>query len=181
MKCIIKRFIFGLLVVLHIVACSNDPNTRFSVFSNQPAPTFPVKDIYVTEDGINNPYVILGSVEYTLKSNFPSFSNQTDLQNQAIENLKHEAVARYGAGIDAIINVVFQEIPEQESYFPQNAIYVRGTAVAYKGDTKSYSKPKRKHKVKTSKSKSKSTTNAIRKSAPDEQEEPEITPSEMLK
>jgi hypothetical protein len=184
MKSIVQRFIFGLVAVLQIVGCSNDPNAPFSIFPSQQTTTSPAKEIYVSEDDISNPYVVLGSVKYTLRSDFPIFSNQADLRNRAIENLKQEAVTRYGNDVDAIINLVFQESPEQDSYFSPNIIYIRGTAIAYKPGTKTYSKPKRKHKVKVSKntsSKAKSSPKTLRKPVPERQDEPEITPSEMLK
>ncbi len=184
MKYVAYRFIFVLVGALFMASCSNDPSTPFSFYPDQSTPAYPTKNIHVTEGGINSPYTALGPVEYTLTSNFPAFSDPPTLRYQAIENLKQAAVARFGPRVDAIINVQLQENLEQSGYFSPATIYARGIAIAYKDGTKPYSKSKRKHKVKSSKSsagKAKSSDKSPRKPAPDEQDDPQITPSEMLK
>lgn len=192
MKFSVEKFITVLMGVALITGCSNDSFSPSSIFTDQSATSYPAKNIFATEGDIASPYTPLGNVEYTLQSNFPIFSDQSALRSQAIEKLKQEAVTRYGDKVDAIINLEFQESAEQNGYFSPTLTYVRGLAIAYKetGGTRPYSKTKRKHKAKSIKSspvKTKPPRNApipsrntSTKSAP-EMEEPEITPSELLK
>ncbi len=192
MKFSVEKFIIALMGTMLITSCSNDSFSPPSIFTDQSAASYPVKNIFATEGDISSPYITLGNVEYTLQSNFAFFSDQSSLHNQAIEKLKQEAVARYGDRVDAIINLEFQDSGEQSGYFSPTLTYVRGLAIAYKetGGARPYSKTKRKHKGKSTKSspaKTKSPRNTPApsrstpaKSSPD-MEEPEITPSELLK
>ncbi|MBK8816732.1 MAG: hypothetical protein IPN42_15045 [Methylococcaceae bacterium] len=187
MKFDVVRFIFVLIGVLNGASCSNDAFTPGSIFSDQSQTQYPTKQLFVTESGISSPFTTLGPVEYTLRSDLSLFSNQSDLRNQAIENLKQIALERYGSSVDAIINIEFQESGDQEGYFSPNFTYARGIAIAYKSGTKSksYSKSKRKHKAKSSKSignKTKIPNSSKHKTDSAEvDEELEISPSELLK
>ena len=181
------RFFFILIAFAFLSGCGNQP--IFPLSAGDQSTPYPAKEIYVTEGSFDNPYRILGPVEYTLESGFSLFSTQTDLQNQATEALKREAVSRYGTNVDAIIDLEFQENPAQD-FFSSSFINARGVAIVFDSVDKSYSKLKKKHKkkpVKKKLAKPKSLTKIkpfsknTHKAAPVKPEEPEITPSELLK
>lgn len=183
------KFFFILIVLVVLNGCGNQPILPLSV--GDQARSSPSKEIYVTEGSFDNPYRILGPVEYTLEYGFSLFSSQTDRQNQATESLKQEAVSRYGANVDAIIDLEFQESPGQD-FFSPSFINARGVAIAFTTDQteKPYPKLKRKHKKKSVKktltkpksaTKVKSTPKITHKEVSTKPEEPEITPSELLK
>ena len=183
MKYTVSRMFFVLFVALSVVSCGNNPFApSASIFTDPSTPPYPTKEILITEGGVDSPYTTLGSVEYTLSSDLSIFADQTELRYQAIDYLKQKAWNRYGNRVDAIIGIEFQESTE-EGYFGSSITSVKGIAIAFKSGAKANAKPKKKHKAKASKnnlSKSKSSNNTSRKTKPDPQE-PEITPSEILK
>ena len=190
MNVIVARLISALSALLLLVSCNSNPLTPISTFVEQSTSPYPAKEIYVTEGDIADPYVSLGFVEYTLDTDLNLFSDQADLREQAIEDLKTAAVARYGAKVDAIVGVEFQESPGQ-GFFSPSLITVKGIAIAFKSG-KSYSKykHKKKHKAKWTKKNASKQKSASKKAVAKEkaktvpkkaEEEPEITPSELLK
>ncbi|MEQ1740125.1 MAG: hypothetical protein ABL884_09465 [Methyloglobulus sp.] len=183
MKYVVSRIFFVLFVALLVVSCGNNPFApSASIFTDPSTPPYSTQEILITEGGVDSPYTTLGPIEYTLKSDLSIFAGQTDLRYQAIDYLKQNARNRYGDGVDAIIGIEFQESIE-EGYFGSSITSVKGIAIAFKSGTKANAKPKTKHKAKSSKhniSKAKSANNTSRKTKPNSQE-PEITPSEILK
>lgn len=183
MKYVVSRIFFVLFVALFVVSCGNNPFApSASIFTDQSVSSYPTKEILITEGGVDSPYTTLGPIEYTLISDLSIFAVQADLRNQAIDYLKQKARNRYGNVVDAIIGIEFQESTE-EGYFAPSITSVKGIAIAFKSGAKANAKPKTKHKAKSSKhnkSKAKSANNASRKTKSDPQE-PEITPSEILK
>jgi hypothetical protein len=183
MKYIVSRIFLVLFVALFVVSCGNNPFApSASIFTDPSTPPYPTQEILITEGGVDSPYTTLGPIEYTLKSDLSIFADQTDLRYQAIDYLKQNAQNRYGDRVDAIIGIEFQESTEG-GYFGSSITSVKGIAIAFKSGAKALAKPKTKHKSKSSKrntNKAKSANNASRKAKPDPQE-PEITPSEILK
>jgi hypothetical protein len=183
MKYVVSRIFFVLFVALFVVSCGNNPFApSAAIFTDRSVSSYPTKEILITEGDADSPYTTLGPIEYTLISDFSIFAGQADLRNQAIDYLKQKAKATYGNRVDAIIDIEFQENTE-EGYFGPSNTSVKGIAIAFKSGAKALAKPKTKHKAKSSKhntSKAKSVSNAARKTKPNSQE-PEITPSEILK
>ncbi len=182
----LAKLIIIFLGVFFLPSCSNDafaPGT----FSNDSGTGYARKNIFTSEGGIDTPYDVLGPVESSVTHNFPMLSNPAATRDEIIENLKQTAVSRYGANVDAIINIEIHENANQEDFFSPTITYARGLAIAYKSAGKSYSKSKKRHKAKSSKygatGKSKTSRYSSHKTAPEPEieDEPEITPEELLK
>lgn len=183
MKYVVSRIFLVLFVALFVVSCSNNPFApSASIFTDPATSPYPTKGILIIEGDSDSPYITLGPIEYTLISDLSIFAGQTDLRNQAIDYMKQKARNRYGNRVDAIIGIEFQESTE-DGYFAPSITSVKGIAIAFKSEEKALAKPKTKHRAKSSRhntSKAKSANNASRKTKPNSQE-PEITPSEILK
>lgn len=181
------KLIAVLLFVVTLTSCSNDAFAPGAFSFNGPETGYARKNIYTTDGGVNSPYNVLGPVESSVTNNFPMFSSPTAAHDEIIENLKQTAVSRYGSTVDAIINIEIHETANNEDFFAPIITYARGLAISYKTGAKTYLKSKKRHKAKSSKyvpsGKSKASRNSTNKiaPAPEIENEPEITPEELLK
>ena len=169
MKSTATRAFLVLFGALLVVSCSNNAFAPASIFTDQANPT---KEILINDGRFDRPYIMLGQVEYTLKGYTSIFVNQIDLRNQAIDFFKKEALAKYGDNVDAIIDTKVQESTEQGYDGTLSVTHLQGVAISFKPDKKTISKQKHRTKRKAK--------NTFQKTNPQEQEI-EITPSEILK
>jgi hypothetical protein len=183
-KVTVKHIMAIILMAMLSNGCSNSfsrPVPAIASQSNTAEPS-PTKEILVTYGRYDKPFTRLGPVEYTLR-NPSTIEDNFDLWDQAIEQLKLTALTRFGNKVDAIINVEIVESTESSIIEQFNIIHAKGIAIAFTPGTRPTFKHRAKYKAKPSSNKTKPS---IRKKVPEnpqpeEEEEIEISPSELLK
>lgn len=176
-KLAVIRIFLVLIMPMFAISCSDDPFLPSSEFADLPSQT---KEILINNGRYDKPYETLGPIEYTLKTSTSTPVNQIGLRNRAIAILKQEALAKYSAKTDAIVDVKVVESIEESDEEKLNIIEVSGIAIAFIPEPKPVTKQKIKPKAKPSPNKTKPLKNGSGKTQTEDQDI-EITPSELLK
>jgi hypothetical protein len=170
------------LVILFttISACSSESPVSGSFFPEPNVADISEKDVLISMGSLKGPYSVLGPVEYILRQNPSYFQNSHDLSDLAMTHLKHEALAKYGERVDAIMNTQFHHSVESGYDGQMEVIHIEGTAIEFKTPKKKILKPKSKAKPKIIARKPVPTKPNV---APKIESEPDIniTPEELLK